>query len=270
MRDFHLRFQSVHSAIAASLVVLCVLLSGGAGCAMFGEPYRVSPPISGTIVGDSPDLETVELRLNVIHRENPTLFSVQRRRLDAAAQSFEFDPVDLEVAGREYSKFYRVYLHHRRGSTDLVIWRGEFSRFDSSGPIILDCDLRRPPRMGQPCQVRSPLQHPWLVETGRQTFDRLCSDCHGPSGSLAGTDASPAPDEMIDLTRIASRNAGYFDAPGVAEWIEGTLAPDEHGPREMPIWGERLSEDYARYRDAEGLVGATLDPLLIFLMSIQR
>ena len=60
-----------------------------------------------------------------------------------------------------------------------------------------------------------------------------------------------------------------MDRDAVAEWIEGSLIPREHGSQKMPVWGERLSEEYWRYSNADELVGATLDPIVVFLLSIQ-
>ena len=74
-----------------------------------------------------------------------------------------------------------------------------------------------------------------------------------------------------DLTRIAERREGRFDPDAIARWIEGRSAPEAHGDvRTMPIWGERLSQEYARYARGEELIGAKLDPIVAFLESIQR
>ena len=37
----------------------------------------------------------------------------------------------------------------------------------------------------------------------------------------------------------------------------------------MPVWGERLSEEFERYAEGDELIGATLDPVLAYLESIQ-
>ena len=38
----------------------------------------------------------------------------------------------------------------------------------------------------------------------------------------------------------------------------------------MPVWGERLSQTYSRYAEGDALVGARLDPIVAYLMSIQE
>lgn len=247
-------------------------------CAKPGQLYRVAPEIQGTIVGGERSEAEAELHLNIMSREVPTLFDVKTTRLSPNL-SFRFDAASLVVAGHEYSKVYRAYLHYRVGAKDQVIWRGEFSRTDLRGPIELDCDLNRPARLGQPCWVRDPLTHPWLVTNGERTFNRLCAECHGRGGrgGEGGRESERQGPSTSTLGRIAPRldqiaatRPNGFDREEIAEFIEGSSIPREHGPRSMPIWGERLSADYARYSNTDELVGATLDPVIVYLLSIQR
>lgn len=37
----------------------------------------------------------------------------------------------------------------------------------------------------------------------------------------------------------------------------------------MPVWGERLSNAFAGYVEGDELIGATLDPLVAYLESLQ-
>lgn len=246
----------------------CLWIVSGA-CAIPGRLYPVAPAVLGELRGAVEPGAESELRLSVTSREVPTLFEVQRVRLSQNG-SFRFDPVKLAVAGREYSKVYHVYLYYRVGTRDRVIWRAEFSRRDVTGSIELDCDLDRPARLGQPCWVRDPLEHRWLVVNGERTFDRLCSECHGRSGRGDRSTGSALLGVAPDLTQIATRRSRGFDRIEVAEWIEGSLIPREHGPQAMPVWGERLSAENWRFANADELVGATLDPLVVFLLSIQE
>ena len=73
-----------------------------------------------------------------------------------------------------------------------------------------------------------------------------------------------------DLRLIAARRDGRFDRVEIAEWIEGRSTPMAHGSRVMPVWGERLSEEFERYSEGDDLIGATLDPVLAYLESIQK
>jgi hypothetical protein len=38
----------------------------------------------------------------------------------------------------------------------------------------------------------------------------------------------------------------------------------------MPVWGERLSIAFAGYAEGDELIGATLDPLVAYLESLQE
>ena len=176
----------------------------------------------------------------------------------------------MAVAGHEYTKFYRVFLHLRAREKDRVIWRALVSRRELAGPIGLECDLDRPLSHGQPCWVDDPARQPWLVADGERTFQRLCSSCHGSDGrGSAGSDESGA-GTPPDLRRIASRRDGRFDRAEIAEWIEGRSLSASHGTREMPVWGERLSESFGKYAEGDELIGGTLDPVLAYLESLQQ
>jgi hypothetical protein len=72
-----------------------------------------------------------------------------------------------------------------------------------------------------------------------------------------------------DLARIAARHGGRFDRARIAEWVEGRTLLPAHGSREMPIWGEALSAEFDRYAEGDALIGATLDPILAYLESLQ-
>ena len=252
-------------AVRGAFVAAIALAVAVASCAVPGQPYRVSPPIMGTIDALTAEPDQIELVLYVMHRENPTLFEIQRARL-TEENRFYFEPVSLEIAGLEYSKFYRAFLHYRGGEANQVIWRGEFSRKEIVGRIQLDCALGRPARVSQPCLVRDPLEHPWLAAEGKRTFERLCATCHGDTaqGGRVGTTTIP------DLTRIAARRDGLFDRDEIARRIEGSDTPPQHGTPTMPAWGERLSAEYWRYSEPDRLAGATLDPVLVYLESVQR
>ncbi len=249
------------AAIAGLFTVVIV----AASCAVPGQPYRVSPPVMGVIDELTAAPEAIELVLSVMHRENPTLFEIQRTGLEEDGR-FYFEPVSLEIAGLEYSKFYRVFLHYRDGQQNQVIWRAEFSRKDLVGRVELDCALGRRPRVSQPCLVRDPLAQPWLVRGGERTFGRLCASCHGEAGQGGRVGRRTIP----DLTRIAARRDGRFDRREIAARIEGSDIPPQHGTPMMPAWGERLSAENWRYADPDHLTGATLDPIVVYLESIQR
>lgn len=239
------------------------------GCAIPGKLYMIAPGISGQVRGVPIPKDGARMTLDVAHRDNPELFVHQKGGLYPNGH-FSFGPTEFVVAGHEYSKVYRAVLQLQVGRKTEIIWRAQYSRRALTGPIVLDCDLTRVAQLGQPCWVRDPMQHPWLLAEGEQTFRRLCVRCHGVDGGgeIGVTESlrSPPP----DLREIAARNGGRYDRSKVARWIEGRSLRAAHGTRSMPIWGERLSEKYKRYSNPDALIGATLDPLVAYLQSQQK
>ena len=85
----------------------------------------------------------------------------------------------------------------------------------------------------------------------------------------------PVADELktppTNLTRIAARYGGEFDAARVARYIDGRTELAVHGTREMPVWGRRFDD-----RTGEALVEETRlgpGPILLiveYLRSIQE
>jgi len=280
---------AIASAVALLSIAACAL-SLAPGCALPGRPVRVLPQVEGALVPGTPPIADARLTLVVQHRESASLHA--RQTVPVAPDGrFRFEPVSLAVAGHEFSKVYRVYLHLEHGAadraaaSDRVIWRAELSRFDDEIPIRLACDLARDVALGEPCRVVDPLAQPWLLAEGRRHYKRLCADCHGRDGRgqaapSPATDASTAADgdaqaadrahAAPDLTRIAARHAGRFDRDAVAAFIEGRALPAGHAREGMPVWGERLAAEFERYAEGDELIGATLDPLVAHLESIQR
>jgi mono/diheme cytochrome c family protein len=270
----HVGLQVIHSCRPClqrrmSSYFLSLLLCLASSCATPGKPYLVAPAVAGVIHGDEVPNGDVQLRLTVMHRESPTLFDRKEVGLYPDGE-FYFDQAQLMIAGHEYSKNYRVYLVLRNGEQDRVIWRTVLSRPAVAGLIQLDCDLDRPIQQGQPCWVDNPLQHPWLVAEGERTFRRLCAGCHGEGGDGDVSTVEDLTQMPPDLRRIAARHDGRFDRADIAEWIEGRSLPMAHGTRVMPVWGERLSQEFEHYSEGDELIGATLDPVLAYLESIQK
>ena len=254
---------------ASRWALLVVGTSALVACAIPGRLYQVAPVVSGTLQLDTPAREDATLSLRIRHRESPNLHHRSDTTL-APDGSFAFPAVELAIAGHEYSKFYRAYLHLKVGAEDRVVWRAEFSRREIRGAIELACDLERDAPLGQPCQVTDPLTHPWLIASGQRTFAELCAGCHGSDGRGGQASELPSGQQPPDLRTIAARRSGRFDPMEIAQWIEGRSLPPAHGTRSMPIWGERLSQRFERYVEGDTLVGVTLDPVIVFLQSLQR
>jgi mono/diheme cytochrome c family protein len=77
-------------------------------------------------------------------------------------------------------------------------------------------------------------------QSGLYLFRVFCASCHG----LTATGDGPVSDLLKrppgDLTQIARRAGGSFPRDAVIRTIDGRSLVPAHGPREMPIWGDRL------------------------------
>lgn len=109
-----------------------------------------------------------------------------------------------------------------------------------------------------------------LAETGRDLYVRHCASCHGVDGRGAGPVAESLRKPPADLTRISARRGGAFPAGEIASIVDGRFDIRSHGPREMPIWGERLGEPIAEGTTADEVARGRIDALVAFLQTIQR
>jgi mono/diheme cytochrome c family protein len=238
-----------------------------AACTLPGRTYPVSPVLSGQLQGEVAFADA-EVVLRVQHHENPTLAAEHRVAL-AADGRFRFEPIELAVAGHEYTKRYRAFLRFRGGPIDRPIWRAEYERGEIGTPVQLDCRLDRPIEHGQPCRVVDARRYPWIVRAGEAAFMQRCASCHGVAGLGDGPVASVLFEQPPDLRRIALRRGGHFDRDAVAERIEGRSLPAAHGTSEMPVWGERLTAEYEHYVGRDEMIAATLDSIVAYLETVQ-
>jgi mono/diheme cytochrome c family protein len=109
--------------------------------------------------------------------------------------------------------------------------------------------------------------------SGITEYELACMPCHGIDGRGDGPRAKDLSKPPADLTRIAKANGGRFPAKTVADIIDGRSAVTGHGPRDMPVWGDRYrvqadESESARFIDrrARGQIAA----LVRYLESIQE
>jgi mono/diheme cytochrome c family protein len=225
--------------------------------------------VAGTIRGDEVPVAGARLVLSVHYPDNPILGDKKESVLGPGG-TFAFEPIFLAVAGKEYSKRYKLYLSLREGASYRVLWRARYSRLELGPPVQLDCDLARRPSQGQVCWTINGLEQTWLVRAGRRDFEKLCASCHGLEGLGDGSASVAKGDVPSDLTKISGRRGGVFPRAEIAERIDGRRAPPVHGTRTMPVWGERLERDYAQFEKADELAGARIDAIVTFLEALQQ
>jgi mono/diheme cytochrome c family protein len=104
--------------------------------------------------------------------------------------------------------------------------------------------------------------------SGAALYKTYCAVCHGKEAKGDGPLAENLRTAPPDLTTLAKRNGGKFDAVRVHRLIDGRDPIKGHGGSDMPIWGDafkRSSEGYS-----EKAVKERIDALVGHLKSLQR
>jgi mono/diheme cytochrome c family protein len=105
-------------------------------------------------------------------------------------------------------------------------------------------------------------------------FLNSCASCHGTDGKGAGflTRLFRGVDPG-DLTRLAADNGGTFPLERVFAVIDGREEVEAHGPRKMPVWGDRymgeLMSDWGPDEMNDLRVRNRIYALVHYLQSIQ-
>ena len=111
------------------------------------------------------------------------------------------------------------------------------------------------------------------IANGKQEFQDSCFLCHGDDGKGKGPFASMLVIKTADLTKLSKNNNGAFPFKEVYLSIDGRDQIKQHGPRQMPIWGDRfqattwasVSTDHA-----STLVRGKIFELMLYIESIQE
>jgi mono/diheme cytochrome c family protein len=105
------------------------------------------------------------------------------------------------------------------------------------------------------------------ADEGRLLFAENCTACHGRDGKGRGPMTDHLKIAPGDLTRLAQRNGGTFDAEYVFRVIDGQVEVAEH--RFMPMWGEVFEEQLTDYPHAAERAVPFVRALTDYLESIQ-
>lgn len=115
-----------------------------------------------------------------------------------------------------------------------------------------------------------------LLSEGKIEYRHACAVCHGMDGKASvfidQLDKAPP-----NLTVIAKQNGGTFPDMRIAVMIDGRELVKAYGARQMPVWGDRYTNEvrtatYYRYltnQDPESFARHNIDTLIIYLKSIQ-
>src|SRR5687768_9946092 len=102
---------------------------------------------------------------------------------------------------------------------------------------------------------------------GAAVFRTYCATCHGTGAKGDGPLSASLRTVPPDLTRLARRNDGKFDADKVHRIIDGRTAVKGHGGEDMPVWGDAFRRSADGY--SEKAVKDRIDALVEFLRSLQ-
>lgn len=115
--------------------------------------------------------------------------------------------------------------------------------------------------------LRAQEEHAGLTE-----YELACMACHGVDGRGDGPHAKDLAKRPADLTQISKANNGRFPVEDIRKMIDGRADVKAHGPRDMPVWGERYRSAATAegLENAEQLARAQIDALVSFVESIQE
>ena len=106
------------------------------------------------------------------------------------------------------------------------------------------------------------------VENGSAPFRSYCASCHGAGGEGDGPLAANLRVAPADLTRIAKRNHGKFDADKVRRAVDGRGPQEIHGGSDMPVWGDAFKRAGEGYSEAK--VKERVDALVEHISTLQE
>jgi mono/diheme cytochrome c family protein len=106
------------------------------------------------------------------------------------------------------------------------------------------------------------------VENGSPLFRTYCASCHGAGGKGDGPLAANLRVAPADLTRIAKRNHGKFDADKVRRAVDGRGPKEIHGGSDMPVWGDAFKRAGEGYSEAK--VKERIDALVDYISTLQE
>ena len=102
---------------------------------------------------------------------------------------------------------------------------------------------------------------------GGSLFRTYCASCHGKEAKGDGPLADNLRVRPPDLTLLAKKNKGTFDADLVYRIIDGREPVKGHGGTDMPVWGDAFKHSAEGY--SEKAVKARIDAIVVHLKSVQ-
>jgi len=105
---------------------------------------------------------------------------------------------------------------------------------------------------------------------GRVLYTRYCGACHGLAADGNGPIAFVLRRPPSDLRRLSGRYGTPLAADDVARFVDGRTVVTAHGPREMPVWGERFAAPEAEGTGRTPGIDVRIRRVVDYLRTIQE
>ena len=111
-----------------------------------------------------------------------------------------------------------------------------------------------------------------IRQRGRQEYLAYCATCHGEAGKGDGPMAKHLASKPSNLTLMSKRYYNQFPFWHIYGVVDGRAEVKMHGPRTMPVWGDRFTEEQGAEaaRPSIDLVRGRIWQLVVYLQSIQE
>jgi len=107
------------------------------------------------------------------------------------------------------------------------------------------------------------------VTEGRALYLRNCAACHGVNADGNGPAAPALATKPSDLRVLSARYGNPLPTDQIARFIDGRADVIAHGPRNMPVWGDKVWE-YPEGEGNQSQVTPRVAALIAYLQSIQK
>ena len=112
--------------------------------------------------------------------------------------------------------------------------------------------------------------HAQNLGLGQRLFHAHCASCHGEDAQGKGWLSEYLTRRPANLTLIAKKNGGAFPTDEVRAMVDGRHDVATHGPRDMPVWGERYEYTLGGGSDPKGGAALRIDSLVEYLRTLQK
>jgi mono/diheme cytochrome c family protein len=116
--------------------------------------------------------------------------------------------------------------------------------------------------------IQQTVEAPLGAENGESLFKTYCASCHGRTAKGDGPISQHLRTAPPDLTLLARRAGGKFDAEKVHRIIDGRKPISGHGGGDMPVWGDAFRRT-GQGGGTEEAVRARIEAIVEHLREIQ-